>query len=99
MARSFIKSTDLDYNAAGFVARNLNGWQLAHSSLESWKQFYHVPYKNDWAEATQKAIERKLKEEGKDFTTAYDCTITASASTKKTKEITGIKIKDRNENH
>lgn len=97
MARSFIKTTDLDYNSAGFTARNLNGWILAHSTLNSWKQFYHAPYKNDWAEATQKAIERKIKEEGKDFSAIYDYTTTNSS--KKTKEITGVKVKNKNEDY
>ena len=67
MARSFTKSNNMDYSQAGYTSRNLNGYILAHSTLGSWIQFYHQPYKCDWNEAMIKAIERKEKEEGKTF--------------------------------
>ena len=64
MARSFSMTSSLDWNTAGYTSRGLNAWMLAHSSLSSWKQYYHIPYKNDWKEATNKAIERYHKETG-----------------------------------
>lgn len=67
MALSFSKTNNMDYGQAGYVSRNLNAYALAHSTLNSWIQFYHRPYKCDWNEATIKAIERKAKEEGKSF--------------------------------
>lgn len=30
-------------------------------SVWAWTQFYHKPYANDWQQAHQKAIERKLR--------------------------------------
>lgn len=30
-------------------------------SVWSWTQFYHKPYENDWQQAHQKAVERKLR--------------------------------------
>ena len=60
--RHFITTNSLNWESAGFTSRTLNGWMLAHSTLSSWKQFYHQPYKYDWKEATKKAIERKQKE-------------------------------------
>lgn len=64
MARAFTMTTDMDWNSAGYTSRGLNGWVLAHSTLDSWKQFYHKPYAFDWAEASNKAIERYSKETG-----------------------------------
>ena len=64
MARAFTMTTDMDWNSAGYTSRGLNGWVLAHSTLDSWKQFYHKPYAFDWAEASNKAIERYNKETG-----------------------------------
>ena len=60
--RHFISTSNMNWESAGFTSRSLNDWMLAHSTLSSWKQFYHQPYKCDWKEATQKAIERKQKE-------------------------------------
>lgn len=67
MARSFSKSNNMEYDQAGYTSRNLNAYVLAHSTLNSWIQFYHQPYKCDWNEATVKAIERKEKEEGRSY--------------------------------
>lgn len=59
--RNFIFASSLDYNAAGMVSRNLSEYMLKHATLSSWKQFYHKPYQTDWGEATEKAVERRLK--------------------------------------
>lgn len=76
MSRSFSPTSNMDYGSSGMTSRNLNAYMLSHSTLGSWVQFYHKPYQCDWAEATQKAIERKRKEEGKDFSMTSDKILT-----------------------
>lgn len=34
---------------------------MKNTSVHSWSFFYHEPYKCDWQEAHQKAVERKLR--------------------------------------
>lgn len=34
---------------------------LKNTSVHSWSFFYHKPYQNDWQEAHQEAVERKLR--------------------------------------
>lgn len=34
---------------------------LKNTSIHSWSFFYHKPYQNDWQEAHQEAVERKLR--------------------------------------
>lgn len=60
--RSFKFGSSLNYGEAGYTSRTLSSYALKNSSLSSWKQFYHQPYKLDYKEATQKAIERKNKD-------------------------------------
>ena len=98
MARSFSLTTDLDYYSAGMTSRNLNGWMLAHSTLSAWKQFYHQPYKNDWKEATQKAIERKNKEEGRNFTTVADYAVFDKNTVKRRNENAQARLKEQRAN-
>lgn len=64
MARPIILSTNLIREEAGFTTRNISEYMLTHSTLSSWKHFFHVPYKFDWDEATRKAQERYIKYNG-----------------------------------
>ena len=34
---------------------------MKNTSVHSWSFFYHKPYQNDWQEAHQEAVERKLR--------------------------------------
>lgn len=86
MARSFTMTTDMDWNAAGYTSRGLNAWVLSHSTLNSWKHFYHKPYAFDWAEATDKAIERYMKETGYWEEKRYDINYNINGSYKTTKK-------------
>lgn len=65
--KNVVSRSELDYYNAGFATRGLTNWMLSHSSLSSWKQFYHKPYQTDYEEATIKARERYTLETGYKF--------------------------------
>lgn len=44
----------------GFMSQHLTREQLKNLSLDAWTHFYHKPYECDWAEAREKARDRKF---------------------------------------
>lgn len=44
---------------AGYISQGIGERHLIDIPLYSWINWYHVPGKFDWAEATRKAEERK----------------------------------------
>lgn len=65
--KNVVSRSELDYYNAGFASRGLTNWMLSHSTLSSWKQFFHKPYQADYDEATIKARERYTLETGYKF--------------------------------
>ena len=64
MARPIILSSNLTGDSAGFTSKSISEYMATHSSLSSWKHFFHKPYAFDWNEATRKAKERYIKYNG-----------------------------------
>lgn len=56
-----VKINPKQLDDGGFTTRSWNKAEAKQTSISSWTQFYHKPYECDWAEARQKAKERKLE--------------------------------------
>lgn len=64
MIKPIILPSNLIRENVDYTSRNISEYMLTHSTLSSWKHFFHKPYKFDWDEATHKARERYIKYNG-----------------------------------
>ena len=49
------------YHNKAFIPWDETKEAQKNTTIHSWSFFYHKPYQNDWNEAHQEAVERKLR--------------------------------------